>query len=315
MTRRRSLLLKLQSSLSWAQLVALGRSGNASNVLNVGDEIPGTYTLNGVDLDYPWIVMDFLTVELENGDTFNNVPIMQAKYLAHETVQFDPKEEFIATEETAQSGYYYIGNSGSSYTKLTLSTGNTIPYENYTNVYKTRWNSQYPAQYGEPCWARSNLRQYLNSSGTNYWVAQHDCDVAPTTIRTGFKSYMPAAMLAALHPIKIQTKRNSYMGGTTDTTYDLFWIAGRTQRNFQNSNNDGAAWQYYKDLLNSDTLVATGTYTIVTKKRVDDTSNGGTEWDRSYYSSNAMCMIGGGGAISYNYAYQWYRAAPCFALV
>jgi len=79
---------------TWEWLVYASRKGYADKILTVGQEIPSTYTLtDGTVYDYPWIVMDFQTVELQDGSTFNNIPILQAKYTNHEDVVFDAAEK------------------------------------------------------------------------------------------------------------------------------------------------------------------------------------------------------------------------------
>lgn len=69
---------------SWNDLVLIGRSGNAPAYMEIGGTISGTYTLlDGTTYDYPWIIVDFQTVELEDGSTYDNVPILEAKYTGH----------------------------------------------------------------------------------------------------------------------------------------------------------------------------------------------------------------------------------------
>lgn len=304
----------------WPLFVRLCRKGLGPRLFKIGDEIPSTYTLeNGTVYDYPWIVVDFQTVKTEDGYIFDNIPILQAKYTNHETVQFDNYERVVATEETAQNGYYYIGYT-SSYTLLNLSTGDTIPYENYTTIYKSMWNSQYPAQYGNSAWALSNLRQYLNNSGTGYWTAQHACDVAPSTQRTGFLTYMPSDMVNALTPIKRTTTRANYMSNVVDTTYDKFWIASNTEMNFATSSslaNDGSPWAYYKQILDSDNPVSPGTYTAMIRYACHATTSALVWWSRSaYLNSYGDHWILSSGYVGTHFSpYSTNYVLPCTALV
>ena len=305
----------------WPLFVQLCRKGVGPKLFKIGDEIPSTYTLtNGTVYDYPWIVVDFQTVELENGVKYDNIPILQAKYTNHEQVQFDCYERVVATEETAQDGYYYIGYT-SSYTALNLSTGDTIPYEDYTTIYKSLWNSVYPAGYGNSAWALSYLRQYLNNSGTGYWTAQHACDSAPTTQRTGFLTYMPAEMVNALTPIKRTTTRANYMSNVVDTTYDKFWIASHSEMNFATSSsiaNDGSPWAYYKQILNSDTPVSTGTYAAMIRYACNVTTSANNWWSRSAnlsgFTERLILSSGLTSSNSYNPVNSNY-VLPCTALV
>lgn len=307
----------------WPLFVQLCRKGAGPRLFKIGDEIPSTYTLeNGTVYDYPWIVVDFQTVELENGVKYDNIPILQAKYTNHETVSFDGYERMVATEETAQEGFYYIGYGNYKYTLLNLSAGDTIPYESYAvAVYKSLWNSQYNAEYGNSAWALSYLRQYLNNSGTGYWTAQHACDVAPSTERTGFLTYMPADMVNALTPIKRTTMRANYMGNVVDTTYDKFWVASYSEMNFATSStaiaDDGAPWAYYKQILNSDTPVTTGTYSAMIRYACNKTTTAQYWWSRSAYLMSygvRHTMPNGGGSIG-SADSNITAVLPCTALV
>lgn len=307
---------------TWEDLVMIGRSGSAPHYLEIGGIINGTYTLtNGTTYDYPWIIVDFQTVELEDGSTYDNVPILQAQYTGHEAVQFDAPEETIATETTAQAGYYYVGCSGSTYTLLSLSTGDTIPYSDYTTaVYKTLWNNKNSVQYGNNAWALSGLRQYLNNSGTGWWTAQHDCDVAPSISLNGFMTYMPSEMANALTPIKRTTTRANYMSNVVDTTYDKFWIASCSEMNIATSSNianDGSPWAYYKQILDSDTPVSIGTYAAMIRYSCSATTSAQYWWSRSAsLSGNTERYIySSGSLINGTSPYGSCRVLPCTALV
>lgn len=305
----------------WPLFVQLCRKGAGPKLFKIGDEIPSTYTLeNGTVYDYPWIVVDFQTVELENGLKYDNIPILQAKYTNHEDVQFDNYERVVATEETAQEGYYYIGYT-SSYTLLNLSTGDTVPYDSYTTIYKSLWNSVFPAQSGNSAWALSYLRQYLNNSGTGYWTAQHSCDSAPSTQRTGFLTYMPTEMVNALTPIKRTTTRANYMSNVIDTTYDKFWIASHTEMNIAPAANyvadDGEPWAYYKQLLGDTQVSYSGTYPALIRYGCNATSSAYIWWSRSTRLSNDYeRSVSSSGSTSYGYSpYISARALPACAIV
>lgn len=307
---------------TWDGLGRLAASGYAPYLLEVGGIINGTYTLtSGTVYDYPWIIVDFQDVELENGTVKKNVPILQAQYMDYESVVFDEAETTVATETTALEGYYYVGRSSSKYTLLSLSAGDTIPYSDYTTaVYRTPWNSTQAVQYGENCWARSNMRQYLNSTGTDWWVAQHDCDVAPSTSKNGFMTYMPSDMLSVISPIKKTTTRSNYMGGTVDTTYDKFWIASHSEMNFATSSriaNDGAPWAYYKQILNSDTPVSIdAVYAAMIRYSIYNKSTAYLWFTRScQITFNGEWLINSNGSVNSNaYPQNSSRALPCCAL-
>lgn len=265
---------------TWEKMVQVSKTGRANEYFSVGDVINDTYTIGTTEYTCPWIVMDFRTVELEDGTTYDNVPIIAMEYTNHENVMFDAAETTEATEETATSGHYYYGYTaeGNVYTALNLSVGDTIPYESYDKVYVTLWNSVNAIRYGTNSWKYSYIRQYMNNSGTGWWQPAHEYDVIPNGYenRLGFKSYISSDMLSVLHPIKIVTKESNYMGGGVDMTYDTFWLPSLSEMNIQNNNiatTDGEPWQYYKELLESDTKVASGTYAVLKRYAVNATTS------------------------------------------
>lgn len=307
---------------SWAALVEIAKSGKANTIMSVGDTITSTYTINGVDYANIWIVVDFRDVELQDGTKYSNVPIVQMQYTTHDNVIFDPAETTVATDETAQSGYFYIGNTDSTWQVLLLSAGDAVPYGDWTHVYKTLWNSVNPVRYGLNSWKLSWARQYLNHAGTGWAEKQHECDVLPNNAAnvTGFMSYLPSDMVSVLHPIKVTTKQPNYMGGGTDETYDMFWLASISEMNMQNGNaspDDGEPWAYYKELFGRDTKVNTGTYDVMKRYAVNNTTAAQTWWCRSAYLGD-MTEWGvntSGSVGNYYTPYSSYRLLPACAII
>lgn len=271
---------------SWEALVEIAKSGKANTIMSVGDTITSTYTVGQNEYTNTWLVLGFRNVELENGDKYPNVPIIAMQYTTHENVVFDAAENTEATEETAQAGFYYCGFDGTNYTMLNLSTGDAIPYSSYTKVYKTLWNSVNPIRYGLNNWRYSFARQCLNNSGTGWATPQHACDVLPNNAAniTGFLSYLPPDMVAALHPIKITTKQPNYMGGGLDVTYDKFWLLSISEMNMKDNNaspDDGEPLEYFKELSQSESKVNTGTYSWMIRYAVNATTSAQYWWSRS----------------------------------
>lgn len=225
---------------SWDGLVELSKSGYADKVLDVGGTISGTYTADGVTYDYPWIIMDFRTVELENGTTYDNVPILQSQYSTHTSFAY------------------------------------------------------YSAQ-GQGSWALSDERQWLNSS-------------------TNFLSYMPADMISAIHPIKIL----SNTGSTIDETYNKFWVASLAEMCFSPNKENSVMWAYYKQLLNTDTLLSGGTYPEMIRYCVHDhTLGAGMVSVRTSESTYCYFINANQGAVKPYAMSSAYAASklPCFALI
>lgn len=306
---------------SWEALVEIAKSGKANTIMSVGDTITSTYTVGANEYTNTWLVLGFREVELENGDKYPNVPIIGMQYTAHENVVFDAAETTEATEETAQAGFYYCGYDGTNYTMLNLSTGDAIPYSSYTKVYKTLWNSVNPIRYGLNNWKFSFARQYLNNSGTGWATPQHACDVLPNNAAniTGFLSYLPSDMVNALHPIKITTKQSNYMGGGLDVTYDKFWLLSISEMNMENGNaspDDGEPLEYFKELSQSESKVATGTYSWMIRYAVNATTSAQTWWSRSAYLGGVdEWNVSSHGIVYGSYPSNSYRLLPACAII
>lgn len=305
---------------TWAKRRQVSVAGLARNYYQVGDLIQDTYTVNGISYPCNWIVMDFADVEDENGTVYHDIPILQMQRTGHEIVAFDAKEETLATEATAQNGYYYCGYDGTNYTMLNLAAGDTIPYGSYTKVYKTLWNSVNAIRYGLSSWKHSFVRQYLNHSGTGWAEAQHACDVLPgnAATMTGFMSRISAEMAAALHPIKITTQRPNFMGGGADTTYDVFWLASVSQMNMQNANaspDEGDPWAYYQALFESGEKVNTGAYDVLKRYDVTNATSVREWWTRSAILNNMLVWgVNTSGNTGNNSASYSFRVLPVCAI-
>lgn len=308
---------------TWAKMVQVSRAGVAKDFFQVGDTVNDTYTIGTTEYTNPWIVADFKPVELEDGTTYDNVPILIMEYLPHDSVVFDAPEQTEATEETATAGHYYFGYKaeGTVYTALNLSVGDTIPYADYDKVFVTLWNSVNAIRYGCSAWKYSAARQYLNNSGTGWWQAQHECDVMPSEYDTklGFESYISSDLVSAIHPIKIITKEANYMGNKIDETYDKFWMISHNEMNIKNGNIstvDGEPLQYYKELLESEEPVANGTYEVLKKYLVNKTTSAQWYWVRSAWLGNQYTgAVNGSGGVNTNSPYLAYRLAVACAVV
>lgn len=299
---------------TWAGLGRLAASGYAPYMLEVGGIINGTLTAeDGTTYDYPWIIVDFRDVELQSNAILHNVPILQAQYVYIKIQHFDGYERTVATEETAQEGYYYFNQS---YTPLNLTTGSSIPYEDNTTIYKTMWNAAEPIQNGNSRWMYSTARQWLNGNESGWWTKQYATDAAGWyNSAKSFPSLMPSDMIANIRPVKTVTNVKTIYGGGTDVTYDRFWLASLSEMNLAN-NAEGAPWEYYKQILNSETPVSSsGTYPAMIRYGFSN-STAYTWWTRTIYSNNLWVTTIGtsgkpGGNPAYTNSYHWL---PCCAL-
>ncbi|MBQ6396198.1 hypothetical protein IJH89_01270 [Candidatus Saccharibacteria bacterium] len=185
--------------------------------------------------DLLWEIGGWGTTRVENDNTDYPCVILVARLLPDQTVQFDaPETPTAATEETAQEGIFYFGFDGTNYTALNLSTGDTIPYSDYTAVYKTDVTNNVTyygqlRQFGYNDYYLSALRQWLNSDATagNWWNASHVGDVAPSQASStaGFMNGLPADFKAILSRTEVKTAGNraTVPTATVKTSYDYFF--------------------------------------------------------------------------------------------
>lgn len=153
---------------------------------------------------------------------------------------------------------------GSTFTGLGLVAEYAVPtYDiQFDNAEPSNSDSQRKSR-GNNRWMYSNLRQWLNKSGRNWYTAQHSVDAAPDTpdpvYDDGFLSYLPADFVEAIIPVKQSTKTHSVDGGGYDTTYDKFFPLSMSQVNIKctdtsyglNDESEGRYWEYWRNKSNS----------------------------------------------------------------
>lgn len=216
---------------SWLDVLANVRAGKAKTKYAIGDELICNYTYNGASYECPWVVLDNdRTCTWEDGTTHPGL-WLGMKYATIEDVQFDAAENNVVdlTEEpTALSGWYYWGVTGTTYTALNLSAGDTIP-TSYDSVRKCAINHVDVLRNGYNRWSHSAQRQWLNSDGGlgEWWTPQHDGDCAPSQLANikGFMAGLDSDFLAVVQPVQVKTACNTVTdGGVTDTTVDRFFL-------------------------------------------------------------------------------------------
>ena len=121
-------------------------------------------------------------------------------------------------------------------------------------------NSLHRVAYGNNRWMHSPLRQFLNASGSGWFVPATVFDRPPAYAGyDGFLTGIPADMVAAMKPVAHVTALNYITdGGTaasplTDTTYDKVFIPSWEEHYLQVSQSyggsvglEGAPWEYWE---------------------------------------------------------------------
>lgn len=133
-------------------------------------------------------------------------------------------------------------------------------------------NSIHRFSYGDNCWSRSAMRQYLNSDKPKgeWWTPQSRWDLAPDQLasKDGYLCGIDPTLLAAIKPVKVQTYRNTVCyddkakGNTPDITYDKVTLPSIEQMFITPQQaGEGEAQEYYVHLNGTGTKYAQwGTY-------------------------------------------------------
>lgn len=303
---------------TWTGIQQIVRNGNAANYFTVGDEIdvacPWTDPSSGTTYSWVWVVADIGTTYKES-DPSTAVPAMTliAKYTTPSTYMFDNVENVVADEATAQDGVYYYGWDGYAMTALNLATGVTIPYGDYTTVYKSSVNTAANnyndmRQYGYNNWELSNVRQWLNSSaGAGVWFTPtHIGDVAPDySSQAGFLSGFSAEFQSVLTATRSGTSANTVTdGGTTYYTYDKMFLPSMYEVKLDDSLTDeGPLFALYANAQNADRI----------KYRLNDQTSTSAWWLRSAVRSSVSyeyIVYTSGGSRNYGAYTTSRRLAP-----
>lgn len=302
---------------TFRDIEVLAQAGLASDVISIGDEFTSTYTYDGNELEMPWIVTDVKDVEFEDGHIGQGV-FMEAKYATIESIQFDAPHQEVATEETAIEGLYYIGRTDSTYTLLTLSPGDTIPYSDYTYIYHDtiKDTSLNIYRYGHNRVLTSAYRQWLNSDADKgaWWTAPKVgyCPPSQLNSQKGFMAGLSKEFIDCVAKVKRTYYTNSVTDGSViDVLYDKFFAATGTELYGSVNDNEGTYWTYYKE--------ATGLTSPSNNQntgRIKYALNAKTSplycWSFSCSRGGSCCVwsrYATGQLLSY-YAYCSYRAVP-----
>ena len=137
---------------------------------------------------------------------------------------------------------------------LTLNTGDTIRYSDYTYVYHDtiRDTSLNIYKYGHNRVQTSALRQWLNSDADKgaWWTAPKVGYCPPSQINSqkGFIAGLSQDFLDCVAKVKRTYYTNSVTDGSViDVLYDKFFLATGTELYGIVNDNEGTYWTYYKE--------------------------------------------------------------------
>lgn len=141
-------------------------------------------------------------------------------------------------------------------------TGTNLGLMPYTNPDEaTGLNCMQSVAYGHNRWDTSALRQYLNASGTDWWVSKEDYDIRPDQYaKHAFMSGFNDDFLSAIKPVRVTTALNTVEGYTETTvdTFDRFFLPSLEQMNVvpQLPGAEGEYWAYWRRRLGVSAPVA-----------------------------------------------------------
>lgn len=307
----------------WAQIKADVASGQST--LGVGSTITDVLDYNGTTYNAVWRVMAYQNVTLPNGTTKEAMILMMTQSLPF-TIQFSQETTVVCdanNEPTALADTYYYGNTGSTYTRLNVEVGDTLPYADYTRIIKSglcytkNFNSAIVQGYINR-WDGSMVRAMLNSDADNVgasYTPVHITDRCDYYTGKGFLQMVNPNMLNAVQKIKVTTKENnSCFDAASYETEDLFWIPSECQvySTDNYSGAEGAAFQYYIDQMGTRSASAADCRKIIPLGQ----SAAAATWLRAAYAGNPYYerCIYSSGSVSDGSAGSAIRVAPACAI-
>ena len=157
----------------------------------------------------------------------------------------------VAHESTAEL------EDGSSAEGVYLQAKYCLPFATPFDAKEPSNSNNYIKGAGCICWKLSNIRQYLNGSGTSWFTKQTDFDILASEYseKQGFISGFQIDFVNAIKAIKVNTQNFDPNDGSvgTDITYDRFFLPSLEQHHINPTTTynitrgvEGEAWDYWK---------------------------------------------------------------------
>ena len=175
--------------------------------------------------------------------------------------------------------------------------------------------------YGNNRYSQSNLDQWLNDIGLNWWTATHEYDEAPTDARLnrptgyddklGFKSNFTTEELAAVLDTTIRVAKNTVTdGGSYEDVVRKFFIPSTTELNLANENGiaEGVVLSAYSGAADA-ARIAYATQAVITNtlsaSKPASTAAAWFYWLRTPSSTNSCYfrLASTSGSLDYDIAY------------
>lgn len=256
---------ELQYTKDLANIQKAVQNGTAKDSYPVGTQFLVPYTYEDNTYTFIWNVVDYRDVTLQDGSVVPGM-VLQAHYASIESPVFDAPENEVATEEKFTPGYFYYLADDTVDSGFALQT--SITYGAAIPTGKTYYHSAIRDTTGRivatgcACWAKSSVRQWLNSAKGRgeWWKAQHlgDMPAADAENLNGFMAGFKREFLNIIKPVKVSTY--DWTEAATKDTYDTFFLPSLEQIYATPvSEGEGAAFAYWKDKLGTDAPAVNGT--------------------------------------------------------
>ena len=324
--------------LTWATIAMMSRAGTLlkypgmkiGSVVDkkVKDLYPNLRCMLA-DIDYSGSFTKVSDFMYDNTRTHNSIwipyflPSLGEGNSTATMMQFDaPESSYGATwDDVFITGKAYYTVSGESYTQLTAGTD----YQDGDNI--SDWQTLHGdtvytknhadrARYGNNIWKESNMRQWLNSTGNDWFKKQNEYDVKSgnTGYSSGWMTGFVPGFLDLVMPVYNKTARNTVSaitgggGGGYEITLDRFWLLSIKEVFGNNNNNiaEGQQLAYFRD------------FATTNEQRIQYDDGGAARhvWLRSPHATLASyeSLITTSGASNTNLAYTAYAVQPAMCI-
>ena len=270
--------------LTWATIAMMTRAGTLMQYpgMAIGSVVPIKVNDLYPKMRYRLAHIDYKGTFVEIGDfMYDNTRLHNSIWIPQylpclgadnnaSMMQFDaPETSYGVTWDTAFiTGKAYYTVSGETYTRLTEGTdyqdgdsvadwqtlhGDTVYTKNHTDR----------VRHGNNIWKESNMRQWLNASGNDWFQKQNEYDVKSrnTDYKSGWMTSFVSGFIDLVMPVYNKTARNTMAtisgggGGGYDITLDKFWLPSLKEFNGSNVNNiaEGSQFAYFRDVATTNT--------------------------------------------------------------
>lgn len=217
------------ADLNWSKIEGFAHEGVFSDLFEFGDQFVDIWTdkSNSTQYSFPWQLSTIRDVELKDGETLKNRPVLGLHYAHPFGVQFSHQRAFLRCPEGLSAGTYYftIEESWGS----NVIAGDVVCFTLTSDVPA---GGRLSGCYGAPDIAKSNWRIYSHSAD------------GKTTLETVTPTFEASGTDLGIQKHNI---RNGNLNSTQEMVYG--WNRWKTSalRQYLNSDKDTGKWWVQQD--------------------------------------------------------------------